>query len=63
VAEHEMCWKLLKGVLEKLETKDTKIYPLLCFILKTLRRVLDGIYTRINLDNEEMLPVLSIVKY
>lgn len=24
---------------------------------------MDGIYTRINLDNEEMLPILSIVKY
>jgi len=51
VVQHEVCWKLLKYVLEKLEARDSKVYPLLCHILRTLRRVLDGIYTSINLEN------------
>jgi hypothetical protein len=32
-------------------------------MLKEVKRVLDSIYSRINLDDCLMLPVLSVVKY
>lgn len=32
-------------------------------VLKGIRRILERIYTRINLDEVEMLSVLSMIKY
>jgi len=63
VSQHETCLQILKGSLETLEKKDKKNYGLVRRIVIGVRKVLEKIYTKINLDDIEMLPVLSVVKY
>lgn len=49
--------------MEIMETKDRKQIVQVGSMLKGVRKILERIYTRINLEDVEMLPVLSIVKY
>lgn len=49
LTQHEACLTLLKHILALLEGRDRKMYPYLCFLLKGLKRVLERIYSRINL--------------
>lgn len=49
LSQHEACLTLLRHTLALLEGRDRKTYPYLCFLLKGLKRVLEKIYSKINL--------------
>lgn len=63
IQQHEACFKLLQGAMEVLDSREKKGYASISSLLRGVKRVLEKIYTRINLEDTEMLPVLSIVKY
>ena len=49
--------------MEIMESKDRKSVSQVASALRGIHRVLERIYSRINVDDVEMLPVLSMVKY
>jgi hypothetical protein len=46
-----------------MESKDRKQIIQVGSVVKGVHKVLERIYSRINVDDKEMLPVLSMIKY
>ena len=49
--------------MEKLTEKNFNDMKYSLTVLKKLRQILDKIYNKITLNNTDMLPILSMIKY